>query len=148
MRKLACLFIIAVLFSCNKKEENEAFAPISPNPKIELIKVEPTVIQQFDDLVFYIRYTDGDGDIGTYDADQHSLEIVDTRDDILHTYHIPPQYVVKGVAITGVLQVNLENVILLDQSNDSEEVIFNIRLRDNKFNWSETVSSPVITIQK
>ena len=134
--------------ACDKTEENEPFAPVSPTPEIELVNVSALKINQFDDLVFQIRYTDGDGDIGTQDADAHSLEIIDKRDDIVHSFHIPPQYVVKGLAITGILEVSIENVILLDQANDSEEAIFSIKLRDNKFNWSESVNSPVITIEK
>ncbi|MEQ8325119.1 MAG: hypothetical protein RIC15_11190 [Vicingaceae bacterium] len=142
------VFLFLLASSCNKQEENEAFAPVSPIPQIELLKVEPLELSQFEDLVFHIRYSDGNGDIGTADPDDHSLEITDKRANVLHTYHVPPQYVVKNVAITGVMQISLENVVLIDQDNDQEQAVFSIRLRDNKSNWSQRVNSPTITINK
>ena len=105
-------------------------------------------IKQFESITFHIRYTDGDGDIGSKNADVKSLEILDTRDDILHSFHVPPQSPVEGIAITGVLVVELENVILIDQDNVSEDIVFEIRLKDNKQNWSKVIESSPVTVLK
>ncbi|HAW51669.1 MAG TPA: hypothetical protein DCX54_04975 [Flavobacteriales bacterium] len=140
--------VLIVFFACSKKEENEPFSPTSSIPKISLEKLTPTTVRQFESLTFHIKFTDGDGDIGNQDADVQALEILDTRDDILHSFHIPPQSPVKGIAITGVLVVELENLILLDQDNASEKAVFEIRLKDNKQNWSNTVESSPVSIVK
>ena len=46
------------------------------------------------------------------------------------------------------LNVNLENVILLDQSNNSETASFSIYIKDRSNKQSNTVSSGAITIIK
>ena len=150
MRFISIIWIsIIMAFSgCNKVEENEPYSPTSSIPKISIEKLSPSSIKQFETIVFHIRYTDGDGDIGNQDADIESLEILDTRDDILHSFHVPPQSPTTGIAITGVLIVELENLILMDQNNSTEDVVFEVRLRDNKQNWSKVVESSPVTIVK
>lgn len=140
--------IVTTLFACSKVEENETFSPVSSVPKISLEEISPLSIKQFESITFHIRYTDGDGDIGSKNADVKSLEILDTRDDILHSFHVPPQSPVEGIAITGVLVVELENVILIDQDNVSEDIVFEIRLKDNKQNWSKVIESSPVTVLK
>ena len=140
--------MLILFFACSKKEENEAFSPTSAIPKISLETLSPTTVKQFESLTFNIRFTDGDGDIGNQNADVQSLEILDTRDDILHSFHIPPQSPTTGIAITGVLVVELENLILLNQDNSSEQVVFEIRLQDNKQNWSNVIESSPVTVVK
>jgi hypothetical protein len=140
--------MLILFFACSKNEENEPFSPTSSIPKINLEKLSPSTVKQFESLTFHIRFTDGDGNIGNQDADVQALEILDTRDDILHSFHVPPQSPVEGVAITGILVVELQNLILLDQNNTTEKVVFEIRLKDNKQNWSNTIESSPVTIVK
>ena len=148
LKTVIVVLVLIVLSACSKTEENEPYSPVSSVPKISIESISPTTVMQFESVTFHIRYTDGDGDIGNQDADVHALEILDTRDDILHTFHVPPQSPVSGIAITGILVIELENLILLDQDNDSEDVIFEIRLQDRKQNWSKVVESPAISIEK
>jgi hypothetical protein len=142
------LSLLLVFLACSKKDENEPYSPTSSIPKISLEYLSPKTVTQFETLTFHIKYTDGDGDIGSENADVQSLEILDTRDDILHSFHVPPQSPITGIAITGVLVVELENLILLDQNNSSEQVVFEIRLQDNKQNWSNVIESTPVTIVK
>ena len=142
-------FCLAILLSCSKESDDGLGAsPISKIPEIKIEKVSPNPVSQFENLVFEISYTDGDGDIGNEDADVHALEITDRRDDILHTFHIPPQAPDAGIVIRGVFVVELENLILLDQANNSEEAEFSVRLQDRSGNWSDVVISEVVTINK
>ncbi len=148
LRLLAFVLVILVVSSCGKKEENTVNPPISDVPEVSIEKIEPMSIDQFESLHFEISYIDGDGDIGTEDADDHSLEIVDQRDNIIHTFHVPPQSPGSGISISGVFAIELENVILLDQSNSSEEILFSVRLKDRAENWSNTVTSDPVTVNK
>lgn len=150
--KKSLVIVFSILLgsiSCSKEEDDSLGAsPISEMPEISIEKITPNPVNQFESLVFEIAYTDGDGDIGDEDADVHSLEITDRRDGILHTFHIPPQAPDVEIVIKGVFVVELENLILLDQSNDSEEAEFSVRLRDRAGNWSDIVISDPVTINK
>ena len=142
------LAIAILLFSCKTEEESTAQPPLSTKPNIEIVKVEPLTINQFESIIFEISFIDGNGDIGTEDADDHPLEITDNRKAVVNTFHIPPQSPGEGLSVKGVFVVELENVILLDQSNDTESTTFDIRLRDREGNWSAVKTSPTITINK
>ncbi len=153
MRKLLTytLLLGLIITSCKKKkDENGPLPPVSETPEITEVRVSKTTINQFDDLVFYIDYIDGDGNLGTEDADVKSIFIVDNRDNsIVHEFHLYPLLPVDEVAsIQGTLNVNLENVILLDQSNNSETASFSIYIKDRSNKKSNTINSGAVTIIK
>ena len=134
-----------LLFSSCQKDDGPN--PISILPEIELKSVSPSSIQQFDSLVFTIHYTDGDGDLGDYDADTLSLWITDNRFPLTEKFHIPPLAPQGAViTITGDLIVTLDHVILEDQASSSETATFTIKLKDRSGNWSNEVTSPSVTI--
>ena len=141
--------LAVVLYSCTKPEEDtEIQPPISAILEIKIERMFPKVINQFESVTFHISYTDGNADLGDEDADDHALEIIDQRDSILHTFHVPPQSPIPNIIISGVLEVDIENVILLDQNNSTESATFKIRLRDKAGHWSPSVVSPTLTINK
>lgn len=147
MRAIITFLLCASLFAaCSKTEDSQPMAPISDIPSIEIEKISPMAIDQFESLNFEISYIDGDGDIGSEDADDHALEITDNRAAIVHTFHIPPQSPSSGITISGVFVVELKNLILLDQAAESEKATFNIRLKDRAGNWSKTRTTEEITI--
>ena len=153
MRKLLTytLLLGTILASCKKKtEEAGPLPPVSETPEITEVRVSATTINQFDDLVFYIDYIDGNGDLGTEDADAKSIFIVDNRDNsIVHEFHLYPLLPVdEEASIQGTLNVNLENVILLDQSNNSETASFSVYIKDRSNKQSNTINSGAITIIK
>lgn len=150
MRKI--LFIVASVFitiSC-KKDKAAKYDPIIPNePSIELERVSPQIIKEFDDIKFIINYQDGDGDLGELDPDLKSLHITDNRFPITHEFHFQPLAPDDiDAVIKGSLVVTLKNVILQNQNAVSEKVSFSIQLKDRKGNWSNTVDSPEITVNK
>ena len=136
------------ILACSKKTESDLIPAPSVIPAIAFQNITPKSIKQFDDLMIYIYYQDGDGDIGDLDADELSLELVDERDSILHAFHVPPQSQIENIYIRGTLEIHLENIILLDQSNAQETITFKARLKDRAGNWSNKVTTPTITIVK
>ena len=147
--KIGALMASLFLFwGCDKKNENDVIPAMSVIPVISIGKTEPNVIKQFDDVKIFIHYQDGDGDIGDADADEFSLEIIDQRDSILHLFHVPPQSQIEGIAIQGTLEINIENIILIDQSSQNEEINFEVRLKDRAGNWSNVVLSESVSISQ
>lgn len=145
---VACCLLITVFISCKKDSSNDPNPAISPIPAIELKSVSPNTIHQLSDsLVFEINYTDGDGDLGDYDADTLSLWITDNRFPLTEKFHIPP-LAPQGttISVTGTLNVTLDHIILKDQSASSEIATFTIKLKDRTGNWSNEVTSADITI--
>lgn len=140
--------LVLFLSSCGKDSSTEPNPPISDTPSIELISVSPGTIHQLaDSLFFQIGYTDGDGDLGDYDADTLSLWITDNRFPLTQRFHISP-LAPQGatIPITGILNVTLDGIILKDQSASSETATFTIKLKDRAGNWSNEVTSGNITV--
>ena len=150
MRKV--LFIVCCIFiaiSC-KKDKAAKYDPIIPKePRIELDRVSPHVINEFDDVVFTIFYEDDNGYLGDLIPDLKSLNITDNRFPITHEFHFQPLAPDDiDAVIRGNLVVTLKNVILQNQNAASEKVTFSVQLKDREGNWSNTVDSPEITINK
>jgi hypothetical protein len=149
--KIFILLLLApslLLFSCKKEESGTPNPPISEIPFIELKSVSPQLIHQLDDsLVFTIRYTDGNGDLGDYSADTLSLLITDNRFPLTEKFHIPP-LAPQGtsITITGDLLVTLDHIILADHLSAEERATFTIQLKDRAGNWSNEVTSDEITV--
>lgn len=136
--------------SCEKEEtiSGDPLPPVSETPEIWLDAM-PTSYAQFDDVTLEVNYRDGDGDIGFANADSAVVFVTDNRDDILLTFHIGPQAPEgESIAIEGQLDVVVENVILLDQDNPSETTTYSVQIRDRWGNWSNTVTTPQITISQ
>ncbi|MCB0703759.1 MAG: hypothetical protein KDC34_00550 [Saprospiraceae bacterium] len=153
------LSIIGLLFllnSCTKETqdtiENEVNPTISNTPKIELLEVnQQSVVAYEDQLIFTIEYLDGDGDLGSLDPDKMNIELVDQRDPalLIFGYHLSPRAPEGSeISIQGTLDIILDNTILLDSDNSTENTTFKIRILDEAGNWSNEVESPVITISK
>jgi len=140
------IFIISfsiAFFSCKKDEVT------SNVPVIKLLSVSNATVKQFtDSFSITFEYTDGDGDIGNINPDENNLQVKDKR------LAKPDYYFVKPLAppnsdikIKGKLIVQLKNTFLLGTSN-SEVTTFELKLRDRKGNWSNTIITPNITIIK
>jgi hypothetical protein len=151
------VLILCLVFSCTKEnvttnDVNNPNPEISPIPEISLISVSNTNVKSgVDSLSFVIDYVDGNGDLGTEDPDESSIEIVDQRDPalLIFNYHLQPLAPLGSeIAITGELNIVLDNTILLDDSNDTETTTFTIRLKDREGNWSNVLETETITIFK
>jgi hypothetical protein len=137
-----------VVMSCKKEElkTTDPLPTVSHVPAI-LLGTMATTYNQFDDVVLYVNYIDGNGDLGFEDADTPVVYVTDNRNGIEFNFHVQPLSP-PGVeiAIQGQLQVVIENVILLSQSNSSETVTFSVKIIDRAGNWSNLVTTPVLTI--
>lgn len=142
--------LVLLLFSCKKQQSNEPLPTISDNPEITSVSVSTTSINQFSDLLINVNYIDGNGDLGTVDADVKSIFVTDSRDNtIIYEFHLQPLAPEgQSIAIQGTLKVNIENVILLSQTNNSEAVRFSIYVIDRAGNVSNTAQTSNITINK
>lgn len=151
MKKYSYLIVsLALLLSCKKEKGNDPLPPISNVPEIELSGTSSTSINQFDDITLTVKYTDGNGDLGESDANINSIFVTDNRDiSIVHKFHLQPLAPVgQDVAIQGNLKIKIENVILLDQSNTSENASFSVYILDRAGNKSNIVTSPSVRISK
>ena len=147
---LAIFSLAACTKETTKTNENDPFPMIGDTPEITLMKVSKTTIQQYvDSLVFTIQYLDGNGDVGTEDPDTPSIVVVDTRDPdlLVFEYHLPPQGPPDTeIILQGTLDIVLDNSILIDMNNTSEQTSFKIRMTDRAGNWSNEVETETITI--
>jgi hypothetical protein len=105
-------------------------------------------MQFTDSLVILFEYEDGNGDLGELDPDKNSLMIKDRRLEKADFYFVKPLAPTdKNLQIKGSLSVKVRNTFLLGIGN-TEVTNFDLKLRDRKGNWSNTISTPEITIKK
>lgn len=144
------IFAMALTFSCKKDDPDppDPYIPTSDTPSIALVDVAPLTVTQFvDSIVFTISYIDGDGDLGFDNADSLSLELTDNRVPLTEKFHIPPLSPVNtNIVIKGELIVILDHTSLIDTLG-SETTTYTIKLRDRAGNWSNSVTTGIITIK-
>lgn len=140
----SCVVVTILLFAACKKDGNPVYDII---PEINLVSVEPTTIQQFQDsVVVTIEYKDGDGDLGFVHPDSMSLSVHDSRLTAPDWYFVPPLSPVDHqLSITGTLTFKLNGTYLLG-SGGTEKIVYSIKIKDRAGNWSNEISTPEITI--
>jgi hypothetical protein len=141
--------LLLIISACKKKKAEEVLPPISTTPVIELAAVAPTSVHAFSDsIVFNVKYTDGDGDIGDFNADSLSLVLTDNRNsNLVEKYPIAAAAPANvKVAVQGIYRIVLNHTILLNSSNASETTTFSVQLKDRAGNWSNKVTSETITV--
>lgn len=140
------VFFILSASSCTKEIQHSEGNPV---PFISLQKTEPTEVIQFkDSLKITINYEDGDGDLGFENADINSLEVKDSRLAKPDFYYVPPQAPLgHKIYIKGSLQIQIKNLFLLG-SGSMETTTLELRIKDRAGNWSNKITTPVITIKK
>ncbi len=149
MKQFIYIFIISVLvvFSACEKEVGVDTLPYEPN--IEIQSINTTNLIEFQDsLIIILKYEDGDGDLGRLDPDENSLYIKDKRLENPEYYHIPP--IVpddKTLQTTGTIRVFVPTLFVIG-SGKSENTELELKVRDQAGNWSNSVSTGVITINK
>ena len=140
-----CVLTIALLPACKETEP----IPVNPVPFISIDSLSRSEVKEFtDSLVIYVRYEDGDGDLGEINPDINSLEVQDQRFQKADTYFVPPQAPTdKTLRIQGRLTIRLRNLFLLGTGN-AETTAFRIRLRDRAGNWSNSITTTNIAITR
>lgn len=137
--------LLLMLFSC----ENEISYIGNPKPRIMFVSLSSEQVTEFiDSLTVRISYEDGDGDLGSFDADTLDIAVRDGRLNKSDFYHLPP-LAAQGanVMIKGEFELKLKNLFLLG-SGKSETTMLEIKIRDRAKNWSNTITTPSIEIVK
>ena len=143
MKKLFFISSILLIFSsCSKEEDQVIF-------NINLLNTFPTEIIEFEENIYVrIFYQHPEGFIGFSDPDYLSLEVKDSRLSQADYYHIipvtPPD---NSLSVTGELLVEIDSPFLF--GNGSLEIVnFTIRIQDQNLNWSNSIITPNITVNK
>ena len=138
---LFILFTVFLVFSC-KKDNDDLF-------NISLISSSPISIQEFqENIMVEIEYEHSKGFMGFYDPDYLSLEVKDSRLENADYYHLiplnPPD---NELEIKGIIRLEIDAPFLLGSGN-LETLFFTIRIQDREENWSNEVSTPLISVSK
>ena len=143
MRKsIFILSFFLIVSSCSKDEDEVVFS-------IGLINTYPIEIVEFQENIYIrISYQHPEGFIGFYDPDYLSLEVKDSRLSQADYYHIipvtPPD---NSISVTGELLIEIDSPFLF--GNGLVELVnFTIRIQDQDLNWSNSVKTPTITVNK
>ena len=143
MKKVVSLLLIVSLFTtCKKAEVENSFS-------ISLIEMSPSEIIEFEENInVRISYSHAKGFIGFSDPDYLSLEVKDSRLSNADYYHLiplnPPQ---SEVSITGEIVIEVDAPFIFGNGN-TETLTFTIRIQDKDKNWSNEITTGLITINK
>ncbi len=142
------LGLISVLFlsaSCQKEGENV----LSFTPYLELESINKEIITEFEDsIIIYVNFEDGDGDLGRQDPDSNSLYIKDFRLNKAEYYHIPPITPDdEKLQTIGKFRVFIPTLFVIGSGNE-EKTDITIRVKDQSGKWSNSITTPKITILK
>ena len=143
MKKIVSLLLIASLFTtCKKAEVENEFS-------ISLIEMSPSEIIEFEENInVRISYSHAKGFIGFSDPDYLSLEVKDSRLSNADYYHLiplnPPQ---NEVSIIGEIDIEVDAPFIFGNGN-TETLTFTIRIQDKDKNWSNKITTGLITVNK
>ena len=143
MRKLIYILISLSLFSCKKDDA------LSVAPTIEFKSISPSTAQEYiDDINITISYTDGDGDLGENNPDVYNLFVLDNRNGIEYKFRIP-ELSPNGneIAIEGNFNIKI-NASGITNNSTSQQVNYDIYVKDRTGNKSNTITTSSITIQQ
>ena len=141
-----------MLLSLACRRDNIVF---SVEPQIEVVKLEPPIVQEFGTLVLTLRYRDGDGDLGGNPNNQPDLFLIDMRDSTLFPpgydgiirYNMPKFY--EGAlpqSIQGSIEVSIPGIVRLNPNASQEAVQFRVYIVDRAGRQSNEVVTPPATI--
>ena len=144
MRSIFYLLIFVSVFfsSCSKDDEQENF-------NLVLIEVFPLSIIEFQENIYVrLSYEHPEGFLGFSDPDYLSLEVKDSRLSQPDYYHVipitPPN---NNLSVTGELLVEIDSPFLFGNGN-IELVNFSIRIQDQNLSWSNTITTPNISVNR
>ena len=137
------LIFISVFFSSCTKDDNQ------DNFNLGLIEVFPLSIIEFQENIYVrLSYEHPEGFLGFSDPDYLSLEVKDSRLSQADYYHVipitPPN---NNLSVTGELLVEIDSPFLFGNGN-IELVNFSIRIQDQNLSWSNTITTPNISVNR
>ena len=147
-----CLFFI-LLNAC-------APPPIfDETPALEWGHFTKDTVQQFSGQVsIVVKFTDGDGDLGSIEGDSvPNMIIIDSRTDDTIFYkipYIPPQGAANG--ISGEIEVDLPltcciipgyPILCSDVPNTYDSIVYKVQIKDQKDRWSNVIESSPLRVR-
>ena len=137
------LIFISIFFSSCTKDDNQ------DNFNLGLIEVFPLSIVEFQENIYVrLSYEHPEGFLGFSDPDYLSLEVKDSRLSLPDYYHVipitPPN---NNLSVTGELLVEIDSPFLFGNGN-IELVNFSIRIQDQNLSWSNTITTPNISVNR
>ena len=143
MKRLTYILITLLLFSCKKDDA------LSVVPTIEFQSISPSIAQEYiDDIIITISYADEDGDLGENSPDIDNLFVEDSRNGIVYHFRIPQLAPNENeISIEGNFNIKINGTGITDESS-SQQVNYNIYVKDRAGNKSNTITTSSITIQQ
>ncbi|MCC6599372.1 MAG: hypothetical protein IT223_01710 [Crocinitomicaceae bacterium] len=140
---LPVIFAFSFLLSCKKEED----LPVVP--QITYRSISSTNIQSFNnEIEIGFSYEDFQGDLGNSDPDIFSLRIKDDRLSDYDWYHIPPMAPgTTPLHIKGTYSIVLKPLFLMGNGGN-EATRFTLQIKDRAGNWSNQITTPVVTIHE
>ena len=142
MKKILFILLSVLIISSCEKEEDSLF-------NISLLSTSPISLQEFqENIIVEIEYEHSKGFMGFYDPDYLSLEVKDSRLVNADYYHLiplnPPD---NELAIKGIIKLEIDAPFILGSGN-LETLFFTIRIQDREEEWSNEISTPLISVSR
>ena len=142
MKKTLFILLSVLIISSCEKEDDSLF-------NISLLSTSPISLQEFqENIIVEIEYEHSKGFMGFYDPDYLSLEVKDSRLANADYYHLiplnPPD---NELEIKGIIKLEIDAPFILGSGN-LETLFFTIRIQDRKEEWSNDISTPLISVSR
>jgi hypothetical protein len=142
MKKTLFILLSVLIISSCEKEEDSLF-------NISLLSTSPISLQEFqENIIVEIEYEHFKGFMGFYDPDYLSLEVKDSRLSNADYYHLiplnPPD---NELSIKGIIQLEIDAPFILGSGN-LETLFFTMRIQDREGEWSNEISTPLISVSR
>ncbi|MBT4478696.1 MAG: hypothetical protein HOA49_02750 [Flavobacteriales bacterium] len=142
MKKILFISLLVFIISSCKKEDDSLF-------NISLLSTSPISLQEFqENIIVEIEFEHSEGFMGFYDPDYLSLEVKDSRLTNADYYHLiplnPPD---NELEIKGIIQLEIDAPFILGSGN-LETLFFTMRIQDREGEWSNDISTPLISVSR
>jgi len=142
MKKTLFILLSVLIISSCEKEDDSLF-------NISLLSTSPISLQEFqENIIVEIEYEHFKGFMGFYDPDYLSLEVKDSRLSNADYYHLiplnPPD---NELSIKGIIQLEIDAPFILGSGN-LETLFFTMRIQDREGEWSNEISTPLISVSR
>ena len=142
MKKILFILLSVLIISSCEKEDDSLF-------NISLLGTSPISLQEFqENIIVEIEYEHSKGFMGFYDPDYLSLEVKDSRLVNADYYHLiplnPPD---NELEIKGIIKLEIDAPFILGSGN-LETLFFTIRIQDREEEWSNDISTPLISVSR
>ena len=142
MKRILFILLSVLIISSCEKEDDSLF-------NISLLSTSPISLQEFqENIIVEIEYEHFKGFMGFYDPDYLSLEVKDSRLSNADYYHLiplnPPD---NELSIKGIIQLEIDAPFILGSGN-LETLFFTMRIQDREGEWSNEISTPLISVNR